>query len=89
MAHVTQSRPHSGLASESGLDFQGKSLKTFQVVPSSFGSGNRVAGGTWRGSMRAAANTESQANRVTDWKWGSYAYGFACGRPYGLRAFFL
>jgi len=33
MAHVRQSGP------ESGLDFQIKVLKTFQVVPSSLGSG--------------------------------------------------
>ena len=33
MAHITQSRP------DSGLDFQVKVLKTFRAVPSSLGSG--------------------------------------------------
>jgi hypothetical protein len=38
MAHVRQSRPDYVL--DSGLDSQVKALKTFQVVPSSLGSGN-------------------------------------------------
>jgi len=37
MAHTRQSRPHSGLG------FQGKVVETFQVVPSSLGSGTTGA----------------------------------------------
>jgi len=36
MAHVTQSRP------DSGLGFQAQVLKTFQVVPSSLDSGEQL-----------------------------------------------
>jgi len=47
MAHVRQSRP------DSGLGFQAKVRKTFEVVPSSLGSGEPVTRRRGRGAPRA------------------------------------
>ena len=57
MAQVRQSRP------DSGRGFQANVLKTFQLVPSSLGSGSRETFGHWRPTDPASHHGSTNAPR--------------------------